>query len=152
MAENSTDFIPCMLLPLQHHYLLLPNSTIAEVTPMPRRITTDTNKPNYWVGECEWRSLALPIIDLESLVEGTSPHNVDAHKLCVLHGINDVADISVYGLRCYGAPQLIHLNESALKQAQNTIDSEFLHYQLQIGNKVAYIPNLDTIETILSQQ
>jgi len=152
MAENSTDFIPCMLLPLQHHYLLLPNSIIAEVTPMPRFTPTDTNKPNYWVGEYEWRSLEFPIIDLESLVEGTSAHNDGAHKLCILHGINDSVDMNVYGLRCYGAPQLIHLNESALKQAQNTIDSEFLHYQLQIGNKVAYIPNLDKIETILSQQ
>ena len=36
MAEFSTDPIPCMLIPLQQHYFLLPNTTIAEVIPMPR--------------------------------------------------------------------------------------------------------------------
>jgi len=150
MAENSSDFVPCMLIPLQQHYLLLPNSTIAEVIPMPR-LSPANNKPNYWVGECNWHEKQSPVIDLEGLVESEDYDTVDAHKLCVLHGINDNADIHIYALPCYGVPQLIHLNESALKLAQDTETSDFLHYKIQIGNKVAYIPNLDKIEETLSQ-
>ncbi|NOQ94783.1 MAG: chemotaxis protein CheW [Methylophaga sp.] len=150
MAENSSDFVPCMLIPLQQHYLLLPNSTIAEVIPMPR-LTSANDKPNYWVGECNWHERQLPVIDLESLVESEDYDTADAHKLCVLHGINDNADVDIYALPCYGVPQLIHLNESALKLAQDSGTSDFLHYKIQIGNKVAYIPNLDKIEETLSQ-
>jgi len=151
MADNSSDFIPCMLIPLQQHYLLLPNSTIAEVIPMPR-MSTVADKPDYWVGQCAWHSLQLSVIDLETLVEN-EPYDIsDANKLCVLHGINSSADINVYALPCYGVPQLIHLNESALKLAQGTDASGFLHYQIQIGNKMAYIPNLDKVEATLSQQ
>ena len=151
MAENSSDFIPCMLIPLQQHYLLLPNSTIAEVIPMPR-VKPAEELPNYWIGECNWHEKKLPVINLESLIEGKDYDASDAHKLCVLHGINDSADIEVYALPCYGVPQLIHLNESALKLAQDTEGSGFLHYQIQIGKKMAYIPNLDKIEATLSQQ
>jgi len=151
MADNSSDFIPCMLIPLQQHYLLLPNSTIAEVIPMPRVRAVD-DKPNYWIGQCDWHSWQLPVIDLESLVENEVYDISDANKLCVLHGINTSADVSIYALPCYGVPQLIHLNESALKLALDTGDSDFVHYQIQIGNKVAYIPNLDKIEITLSQQ
>lgn len=149
MADNSFDFIPCMLIPLQQHYLLLPNSTIAEVIPMPRLREVE-NKADYWVGQCDWHSWQLPVIDLESLVESESYDISDANKLCVLQGINTNAAVSVYALPCYGVPQLIHLNESALKLAQDTSESDYLHYQIQIGNKVAYIPNLDKIESTLS--
>ena len=151
MAADSSDFIPCMLIPLQQHYLLLPNSTIAEVIPMPR-VSTITDKPDYWVGQCAWHSLQLPVIDIESLVENESYDVSDANKLCVIHGINSTVNLSVYALPCYGVPQLIHLNESVLKQAQETEDSDYIHYQIQIGNQVAYIPNLDAVEITLSQQ
>jgi chemosensory pili system protein ChpC len=152
MADNTTDFVPCMIIPLQHHYLLLPNSTLAEVIPSPRLIKTDNTKPSYWIGQCDWNAQNIPIIDLEGLVENKPSHTTDANKLCVLRGIYASANISIYGLPCYGVPQLIHLNESALKLADNTISSEYVHYQIQVGNKVAYIPNLDAIETTLSQQ
>lgn len=151
MADNSSDFIPCMLIPLQQHYLLLPNSTIAEVIPMPQVQTVDS-KPSYFIGQCNWHSSQLPVIDLESLIENKASDTLDANKLCVLHGINADAGINVYALPCYGVPQLIYMNELALKQAQNNNDSDFIHFQIQIGSKIAYIPNLDLVETTLSQQ
>jgi chemosensory pili system protein ChpC len=152
MADNNTDFVPCMIIPLRHHYLLLPNSTLAEVIPSPRLINADASKPDYWVGQCQWNAQNIPIIDLESLVTNTTSNTTDASKLCVLRGINPSANISIYGLPCYGVPQLIHLTELALKQAEDSIESDYVHYHVQIGNKIAYIPNLDAIETMLSQQ
>jgi len=151
MADISTDFIPCVLIPLHQHYLLLPNTTIAEVIPMPR-LSNVENMPDYWVGQHDWNSRQLPVIDLEALVENNSSDTDDANKLCILHGINTDANIKVYALPCYGVPQLIHLNEAALKLAPDTRESEFLHYQIQIGTKIAYIPNLDAIEASISQQ
>lgn len=150
MAENSTDFIPCMLIPLQDHYLLLPNSTIAEVIPKPP-INKEAAKPNYWLGKCNWHNHELPVINLESLIEEKESDISDATKLCILHGINTTANIPVYALPCYGVPQLIYLNESALNLADDADNSEFLHFQMRIGNKTAYLPNLDTVESTLRQ-
>jgi len=49
-------------------------------------------------------------------------------------------------------PQLILLNESALKVVEDSEKSEFIHSQIKIGTKIAYIPNLDMVEAIISQQ
>lgn len=145
MAEQPSNFIPCMLIPLQQHYLLLPHTTLAEVVPMPELGETP-NKPPYWVGQCQWHSWQIPVIDLESLVENRVASWADANKLCVLRGINEATSISVYGLPCYGVPQLIHLTESALQPVVDAADSKYLHCQVQIGSNIAYIPNLDNIE------
>jgi chemosensory pili system protein ChpC len=149
MAENTTDFIPCMLIPLQKYFLLLPNSTIAEVIPMPQH-TAMPNKSDFWVGECSWHDRQLPIINVEALIQSENTDVSDANKLCVLHGISDATDLPVYALPCFGVPQLIHLNESALLMAEDAEESDFLLFQLPIGNKLAYIPNLDSIEASLS--
>lgn len=152
MADLSTDFIPCMLIPLRQHYLLLPNTTIAEVIPMPR-ITPTVDRPRYSLGQYQWHSHPLAIIDLESLVEQSDQQAQNANKLCVLYSINNDNNLQAYALPCYGAPQLIHLNETALKLVDDgTVESEFLHCRTHIGNKVAYIPNLDKLEEIALQQ
>ena len=151
MTESPTHFISCMLIPLKEHYVLLPRSTIAEVIPMPQLNQTN-NKPDFYLGQCQWQSWQRPVIDFESLVKNTIANTSDANKLCILYGINSKIDISAYGLPCYGTPQLIQTNESTFAYAENTDDSEFLHFQMQVGNKIAYIPNLDMIEATLSQQ
>jgi len=151
MAEPTTDFIPCMLIPLRQHYLLLPNTTIAEVIPMPR-MTAIENKPKDWLGQYQWHSQLLAIIDLESLIEQNEQPDNNANKLCVLYSINTNSKLQAYALPCYGAPQLIHLNETALKLVEDgEVESEYLHCRTHIGNKVAYIPNLDKLEAMILQ-
>ena len=151
MANNSTDFIPCMLLPLQEHYLLLPNTTIAEVVPMPRIEIVD-NKPDFWVGYHQWQNQQIAIVDLESLVNNTPYESGSANKLCVIYSINDNL-LQAYALPCHGAPQLIHLNESALKLVDNDNESDYLHCRTLIGNKTTFIPNLDKLEqTVLDNR
>jgi chemosensory pili system protein ChpC len=151
MAELSTYFIPCMLLPLQQHYLLLPNTTIAEVIPMPR-ISLAEDKPSYYLGQYQWKLHQLAILDLENLVENAEGHNDEANKLCIIHSINPDNKLQAYALPCHGAPQLIHLNETALKLVDDDAKpSEFLHCRTHIGNKIAYIPNLDKLEELVLQ-
>lgn len=151
MAELSNDFIPCMLIPLHQHYLLLPNTTIAEVIPMPR-ITLAENNPSYIIGQYPWSTHQLTILDLESLVENEEGHSEQANKLCILYSINSESNLEAYALPCHGAPQLIHLNETALKLVDELgAASEFLHCRTHIGNKIAYIPNLDKLEELVVQ-
>jgi chemosensory pili system protein ChpC len=151
MVESYTDFIPCMLIPLKQHYLLLPNTTIAEVIPMPSTIETIDNGLDFYFGNYLWHQQRIAIIDLENLVENNTVDTSDANKLCVLYSINSDNAINAYALPCHGAPQLIHLNESALKLVDAPEDSDFLHCRIHIANKIAYIPNLDHIEATISQ-
>lgn len=150
MVDNPYDSIYCMLVPLQQHYLLLPNTTIAEAIPKPRNITNDSHI-NHFIGHYEWRNNNIKVIDLERLL-GKNISNADkATKLCILNGINTDANVEFFALLCYGSPQLITLNQSALRITHDIDNSDLIHCQIKIGNKVALIPNLDKIEELVSQ-
>jgi chemosensory pili system protein ChpC len=145
MEDNYLDFIPSMLIPLKQHYLLLPNATIAEVIPMPH-FSIVANKPDFWVGQYTWHGQELAIIDLEKMVENDINGAENANKLCIIYSINTDNAINAYAIPCFGAPQLIHLNESALKLLAQGDESIYLYCRTQIANKIAYIPNLDSLE------
>lgn len=148
------DYVHCMLIPLREHYLLLPNTTIAEVTPLPSTVSTsDIGHQDFILGECHWRDKILPVIDLENLIGQTATEESrTATKLCVLNGINQAARVPHYALPCCGAPQLITLNEAALQISPQQSGDNWLHCQIKIGSQIALLPNLDQIENHLQNQ
>lgn len=148
------DYVHCMLIPLRQHYLLLPNTTVAEVIPLPKRILDHAgHQQDFIIGKCQWRDSVLPVIDLENLIgEPADADSRDANKLCIVNGISDGAEIDHYALPCCGAPQLITLNEAALQTTPQDAEQNWLYCQIKIGNKTALIPNLDEIESHLQSQ
>ena len=151
MANNQTQYIHCMLLPLQQHYLLLPNSLIAEVIPR-TGIDIDTPNPDNWLGYVNWREKSLPIIHLEDLLEKDTDAASQGNKLCIINTINTATDIEFYAIPCTGSPQLIPLNQAALQLTHDDSNSPYLHCQIKIGNKVAFIPDLDQLEMAIESQ
>jgi chemosensory pili system protein ChpC len=139
------QFIHCMLIPLQKHYLLLPNSTITEVIPK-ATINSSSTKTTPWLEWVDWQQKSLAVVDLETLLAQDVETVYPANKLCIIEGINTEADIGFYAIPCTGSPQLITLNASALKMTHDQNASEFLYCQIKIGNKVAFIPHLDNLE------
>lgn len=139
------QFIHCMLIPLQKHYLLLPNSTITEVIPK-ATINQSSTKTTPWLEWVDWQQKSLAVVDLETLLAQEVETVYPANKLCIIEGINAEADIGFYAIPCTGSPQLITLNASALKMTHDQNASEFLYCQIKIGNKVAFIPHLDNLE------
>ena len=148
------DYVHCMLIPLRQHYLLLPNTTIAEVIPLPRQIQLQQDATSsFVVNQCHWRDEILPVIDLETLIgEPADADSRAANKLCIINGVNDAANIDHYALPCCGAPQLITLNAAALQITATDNAINGLHCQIKIGNKTALIPDLDNIENQLQNQ
>ena len=134
------QFIHCMLIPLQKHYLLLPNSTITEVIPK-ATINSSSTKTTPWLEWVDWQQKSLAVVDLETLLAQDVETVYPANKLCIIEGINAEADIGFYAIPCTGSPQLITLNASALKMTHDQNASE-----IKIGNKVAFIPHLDNLE------
>lgn len=139
------QFIHCMLIPLQKHYLLLPNSTITEVIPK-ATINSSSTKTTPWLEWVDWQQKSLAVVDLETLLAQEVETVYSANKLCIIEGINADADIGFYAIPCTGSPQLITLNASALKMTHDQNASEYLYCQIKIGNKVAFIPHLDNLE------
>ena len=151
MPDTSTDSLPCILLPLQNHYLLLPNAAVISVSAI-TPLSSSPNKPEFWLGEYAWQSQKIPVLDLESLIEESAPDTEDVKKLCIVRSLNNDNDLEAYGFTGHGSSQLIQINQAALQLSDTQKDSNFLHCQIQIGNKIAYLPNLDNIEIMIQRQ
>ncbi|GAB4304678.1 MAG: hypothetical protein Kow0083_15320 [Methylophaga sp.] len=148
---QQTQFVHCMLIPLQQHYLLLPNSSIAEVIPL-TGVIQEQSEQAPWLAFIHWQQRRLPLVHLENLLTDESAPLSAANKLCIVNGINPDADIEFYAIPCSGSPQLITLNQAALHITQEEKNSPYLYCQIKISNKIALIPNLDQIETSIRQQ
>jgi chemosensory pili system protein ChpC len=138
-----------MLVPLKTHFLLLPNPTIAEVIPMPTLAHADESVP-FEIGRYQWQNEIISVFDIEGMIGKQASDTSEATKLCILHGINTEAEIPFYALPCYGSAQLMTLDESSLHFSHDINDSDLLFCQIKIGNKTAFIPNLDNIELNLA--
>jgi chemosensory pili system protein ChpC len=138
-----------MLIPLNRHYLLLPNSSIAEVIPR-AGITIATEGDQSWLGSVDWHGQQLPVVNLENLLNQAAEGETAANKLCIVHGINSQANISAFAIPCTGSPQLITLNHAALHLTHDDNHSPYLHCQIKISNKIALIPNLDQLEMTIN--
>lgn len=146
------QFVHCMLIPLSQHYLLLPNSTIAEVVPK-TGVGQEASANETWLGFIDWQQQHLPVVHLETLLgNGSKVASSATNKLCIVNGINAEAKVDAYAIPCTGSPQLITLNQAALHLAQDDSNSPYLHCQIKISNKVAIIPNLDALEQAIQAQ
>lgn len=150
MTEQAPQFVHCMLIPLNRHYLLLPNSSISEVIPLTG--VSEEQADVSWLSFIDWQQQRLPVVHLEDLLsDGMDTESADT-KMCIINGINPDADISAYAIPCTGSPQLITLNQAALHLTHDDNNSPFLHCQIKISNKVALIPNLDQLEDAIRAQ
>ena len=151
MTEQQAQFVHCMLIPLQRHYLLLPNSSIAEVIPR-TGVAEPRSSDESWLSYISWQNREIPVVQLESLLSGSDEVLSDGNRLCIINGINPQANIQSYAIPCNGSPQLITLNQAALRLTHDDNTSPYLHCQIKISNKVAFIPNLDQLETAIQLQ
>jgi chemosensory pili system protein ChpC len=149
MTEIKAQFVHCMLIPLSQHYLLLPNSSISEVIPK-TGVRNDGGRQS-WLGFMDWQQQHIPVVYLEQLLNEETAED-SSNKLCIINGINTEADVASYAIPCSGSPQLITLNQAALRLTHDDNSSPYLHCQIKISNKVALIPNLDALEQAIRQE
>lgn len=147
MTNALPDSIRCMLVPLKDKLLLIPNTTVVEVIHFPKAIPAE-HMPAYWVGYCSWRSQQLPIIDLDALLEHRAANTENVSHLCILKGINSPEELTLYALPCYAPPQLISIDTDTLSNVSES-EHDWLFGQIEVGNKTALIPNIDTLELII---
>lgn len=149
MTEIKAQFVHCMLIPLSQHYLLLPNSSISQVIPK-AGIRSDSDRQS-WLDFMDWQQQRIPVVHLEQLLND-EPTQDSSNKLCIINGINTEAEVASYAIPCSGSPQLITLNQAALRLTHDDNSSPYLHCQIKISNKVALIPNLDALEHAIRQE
>lgn len=147
MTDALPESIRCMLVPLRGRLLLIPNTTVVEIIQFPET-TPAEHVPDYWVGYANWHSQQLPVIDLDALLDQHVANTEAVTHLCILKGIHDSVELSLYSLPCYAPPQLISVDADTLHNIEES-SHDWLYGQFQIGSKLALIPNLDALESTI---
>lgn len=134
---------------LQDRELLLPQSTLAEVTPLAGLIA-ESRTQRWILGHKHWRDFRVPVISFELLAGGSLKKHTEHARIAVFNRYSEDNVLSFWGMLIQGEPHRLTLNEQDITELEEPLhDAEMM--SIQIKGNPARIPNLDYIEQALSQ-
>ena len=149
--EQQDSTLSCLLIPVLGSRLVLPNVTVAEVSPYQPPIPVE-DAAKWLKGTVEWRGTMIPVIAYEELVgETLSNYSQDA-RIVVVNAPSGSERMRFFGLIAQGIPSQVKLEEAAIKENPNhkLIKGQAMAVTVETGHGV--IPDLDIIEAELLNQ
>ncbi len=146
--EQQDTTLPCLLIPLLGSRLILPNVTVAEVSPYQAPLPVE-NAPSWLHGSVEWRGTHIPVIAFEEFCGGNlSSFSQDA-RIVVINAPSGEEKMRFFGLIAQGIPSQVKLEEAAIKENPNhqLVAGQAMGVTVETGHGV--IPDLDLIEAEL---
>lgn len=162
---DNLDALYCMQLRCGERKLIVPRNAImelkpfAEPEPLQHPQSRKLIKAEPWlIGSVVHRNLPVPVISLEMLVDGASDYERRRARLCVMHAVSDALNPPSFAIVCQGFPSLIEvpgvladpLAQQAAPEDPDT-DNRFIAAQIHIGGFLSAVPDLDAIESALSE-
>lgn len=149
--EQKESTLSCLLIPVQGSRLVLPNVTVAEVSPYQPPVPVD-NAPAWltWLkGTVEWRGTRIPVIAYEEFIGDTlNSYSQDA-RIVVINAPSGEDKMRFFGLIAQGIPSQVKLEEAAIKENPNhqVVKGQAMAVTVETGHGV--IPDLDLMESEL---
>lgn len=143
--------IACLILALESHNLLVPQSLVAEPG-LDDTSTPPVEAPAWLTGVFEWQNRHLTVIDFERLC-GTGEPSGRARRLVVLRAIGGYADIVFYALRVKGVPHPIRVAPDDLQALPDGVPEDcrkWVQGRVQVAGITCDIPDVDAIERLIS--
>ncbi|RYZ78778.1 MAG: chemotaxis protein CheW, partial [Moraxellaceae bacterium] len=113
--EQKIQEVASLLIPLQGQTVLLPNVTVAEIVPVSPIQPVD-NSPNWYLGNCQWRELTVPLLSFEALNGDDRPGLHSRARFAVLNttGVND--SLPFIAILTQGLPRLARVSEDEISE------------------------------------
>lgn len=146
MAEE----IDCALIPIHHTNLLVPNVSIAEITPW-RRLRPKPDTPSWHLGSLAWRGRPVPVVSYEILNDAPDlvlPPNEPSACLLIMNRSRPAGEFKFYGLAAQALPRLLRVSDDDLVQqgaAQHSAEA----YRVRLGTEDAIVPKLGMLEELI---
>lgn len=145
IGQSSLREVASLLIPLSGQNMLLPNVTVAEIVPK-SDIQIVPGAPRWYLGNCEWRELTVPVLSLEAL-NGESPPDIHPRsRFAVLNTTGMHEHLPFIALLTQGLPRLARVSEDEISERE---DADKLPYDLMHvswAGEQAVIPNISAIE------
>ena len=148
-AAKKAPELRCFLIPVANSYLLLPNTTVAEVLEFEKPAALDKT-PDWVLGHIVWEGWQVPVVDYAELIDmdGNKPKASD--RIIIVKSLMEGQRIPYIGIRASGLPTLTTLNEAGIKEQPVKNRVLGLHSQVSVGKKTAIIPDLDRLGQLIA--
>ena len=139
----------CTLAPSGSKSIVLPTSTIAEITDYEPPAPLD-NTPDWLLGQVEWEDWQVPVISYGALVDGEEPESATGRsRIMVLKSLSNTARVPYIGVLVRQIPRLAKLAESDLEVAEQENPSPTVHSMVKVSGQDAVVPDLDRLAQLV---
>lgn len=137
--------IASLLIPLQGQSILLPNVTVAEIVPVSPVQPVD-NAPVWYIGNCQWRELTVPVLSLEALNGDAVPAIHSRARFAVLNttGLNN--DLAFIALLTQGLPRIARVSEDEISEREDAENRRYDLMHVSWAGEYTLIPDVAAIE------
>lgn len=154
MAEISSQTeVRSVLLPLCTGKLLLPNASVMEVVSYLQPEPLEGEKPAWLLGSISWREQQVPMVCFDRLTGASEVEVGHRARIAISNTLNGNPDRPFIAILLHSVPHLVRITETSLTPIDVPRDlGEVVQQQVIIDGEEAWIPNLDTLERLVSEQ
>jgi chemosensory pili system protein ChpC len=149
MTDTTTTTLHCVLIPMNHRQLLLPNVSIAEVVDHDTHLSGDEG-PDWLAGYLDWRGQKLPVIsyeganEQEALIPGAG-----RGRIVVLNTIGPNHDrLPFLALVTRGIPSQTRLEPEQIHGREESDQGPADLMQVEVEGESVWIPDLEYLENL----
>lgn len=137
--------IPCMLLPLKEHVLLVPTVSIAEMAPM-SPVASAQNTPDWFYGYYDWRGHQLPVISYEGLNGESIGELKKEGRIAVFNNTASENDIPYFAIATQTIPRMVRVGQEDIRLNDDAELGEIDLMKVFVGVENLAIPNVGQME------
>lgn len=145
VEPKKIEEVACLLMPLQGQSILLPNVTVAEIIPV-AALQPIENAPKWYLGNCQWRDLTVPVLSIEVLNGEAAPSIHSRARFAVLNTTGLNTDLSFMAILTQGLPRLARVSADEISQRDQEPSRAYDLMQVSWAGEYTVIPNIVAIE------
>ena len=139
-----------LIIPIEGRNAVLPNLAVAEIINY-KEPELQKNKPEWYLGEVEWRGVKVPLISLESIVGGTKAEKKSS-RIAIINTTKKNSDTPFYGVVTQGIPHIERIKDNDItNDATEGGELKNILANVVVAGESAYIPDLEAIEASLAK-
>lgn len=145
LGQSALQEVASLLIPLHGQSMLLPNVTVAEIVPV-SQVQQVQDAPSWYLGNCLWRELTVPLLSLEALNGEQMPGINTRSRFAVLNTTGVHEHLPFIALLTQGLPRLARVSEDEISEREDTRRGDYDLMQVSWAGEQAVIPNINAIE------
>lgn len=146
--NESSQLLPCVMIPMNERQLLLPNVSVAEIVDHVA-VEPRAGAPAWLVGDLNWRGMQLPVISYDAANGAATPGQAGHRgRIAILNTIGrHHGELPFVAVVTQGIPSQTRIAEDQIRRCDGETGPADLML-VDVDGEIACIPNLEFLESL----